>query len=150
MKRTMLICVALSLWFVLTVGCSEDEGVKEEKQHVYGAMAVYNMANSMLDVSIVTDGRSNDFGVLAADATATMGGGRFELGKELKVVWIENFGKENATKLEATFDTSQLVDIADKIREVEFVYIGDRKWKLRAYKALHRYDQDLIREITSD
>mgnify|MGYP001454462080 FL=1 len=119
MKRTMLICVALSLWFVLTVGCSEDEGVKEEKQHVYGAMAVYNMANSMLDVSIVTDGRSNDFGVLAADATATMGGGRFELGKELKVVWIENFGKENATKLEATFDTSQLVDIADKIREVE-------------------------------
>ena len=139
----------LTLVLAFLTGC--DETGEEMKMNIFGAMAVQNKTSKKLNrISIVTDGMPNDFGVLVAGGTATMGGGRFDLGKELKVVWTEDYGSENPTKGEAFFDTTKFADIAPEIKEVEFVYVGNKKWKIRAYKALHRYDKDLILELDSN
>ena len=137
------------LAFTFLTGCDEAQK-KEKKMRIFGAMAVQNKTSTMLDVSIVPDGNPIDFGILVADATKSMGGGRFELGKELKVVWFEDYDTDNPTKGEAFFDTTKFADIVDRIKEVEFIYVGNKKWKMRAYKALHRYDKDLLREIGSN
>ena len=63
---------------------------------------------------------------------------------------IENFSSDNPTKGEAFFDSSKLSEIAKEIQEIEFVYIGDKKWTLRAYKAPHRNEKDLLKEIDSE
>ena len=141
------IIISISVIVALLSGC--DELKKEKSMNLFGAMAVKNKTMTMLDISVVINGRYNDFGVLIAGATKTMGGGQFEIGKELKVVWLEDYSSNNPTKGEAFFDSSKLSDIAGKVKEIEFVYQGDKKWKLRAYKALHRYKKDLIREIDS-
>jgi hypothetical protein len=110
--------------------------------HIFGAMAVQNKTNTMLDVSIVTDGRKIDFGVLVAGGEASMGGGQFELGKELKVVWLEDYDSDNPIKGEAFFDTAKFADIADTIKEIEFVYLGKKKWKLKAYRKIQNDNTD--------
>ena len=145
------IVVSLSFIILLLASCNKVEKVdKESGMHIFGSMATQNKTKTMLDVSIIMDGQAIDFGVLISGATKTMGFGDFELGKELEVVWIENFSSDNPTKGEAFFDSSKLSEIAKEIQEIEFVYIGDKKWTLRAYKAPHRNEKDLLKEIDSE
>lgn len=139
--------MSIMIFFTLLTGCNELKN--EGNMHIFGAMAIQNKANTMLDVSVRVDGRTIDFGVLTAGSTATMGFGQFELGKELKILWLEDFSSDKPIKGEAFFDSTKLADNAGEIKEIEFVYMGNKKWKLRAYKALHRHDKDLLREIDS-
>lgn len=132
---------------LLISGCNEPK--EEKKMNIFGGMAAQNKTKTTLDVSIIMDGRSNDFGVLVAKATKAMGFGQFELGKELKVKWIEDFSGSNPTRNEVFFDSTKLYGIAARIKEIEFVYWGDNKWKLRAYKEPHRNEKDLLVEIDS-
>jgi len=143
--------ISFSVITLFLAGCNKVEKVdKESSMHIFGSMATQNKTDLKLNrVSVIMDGQAIDFGVLIPGTTATMGFGDFELGKELKVVWIENFSSDNPTKGEAFFDSSKLSEIAKDIQEIEFVYIGEKKWTLRAYKAPHRNDKDLIKEIDS-
>lgn len=129
-------------------GC--DEVKKSGNTNIFGGLAVQNATDKELDrVSVSMDGRAIGFGVLTSGSTKSMGFGQFEVGKELKINWLEDLSSNKPIKGEAFFDSKKLSDIAEKIKEIEFVYIGNKKWKLRAYKALHRYDKDLLREIDS-
>lgn len=141
----------IAVMFIFLTGC-EKKQPKSPLKGIFGEMAVKNETKTTLDVSIDSSSPLGpiDFGVIVPQTGKSMGGGHFELGKDLKVVWQEDYDSDNPVKGEASFDTNKLADIAEQIKGMEFVYVGNKKWKLRLYKALHRYEKDLIREIDSE
>ena len=73
---------------------------------------------------------SEDFGVVSIGMSATIGFSPFRLGDKIQISWEEG---ESYDLTNITIDTSAMQKIKNKVTSVHLIYLGNKKWIVKAY-----------------
>ena len=98
---------------------------------------------------MIADNREYNLGIVSKKGGAVIGSGRISVGGKLAVLWREEFPDGTLKDYTAEFNSSELADVAGKVKGMKFTYLGNQSWQLEVFGASHMYSKDLLKTAKS-
>ena len=140
----MKITIVMIIMLLIVVSCISHKTKKPSV--ISGELAALNTSGSALGlVEVLTSKGGERFGALGGGKV--IGFMSLELDKTVKVTWVE---KDDFSKpFFVEFDLTDLDKYLNQTNSLKFVYLGDKKWKLKAYHKISWDNETLLKEIDS-
>lgn len=125
--------------------CVKEESVKAKT--IAGELSIKNEAKQGIIVKVHFGENIESFGFVGSTFSAVLGFADVPNTEEILVSWREEYEPEKWHEYSAAFDLKKLNSIADQIQGMQFVYLGNQKWKINLFNKPHR--EGFIKEIFS-
>ena len=134
-KYNLTSVIIIGILFVIYGGCNKQNTPSGGELIIRSKAGI----DETIFVTVVSGKHQEDFGGTGdvsdkKDGLAGIGFSQFRLDKKAKVIC--SYGEEeNAQDIthEHVFDVSEYLPYAQKIRSMEFVYHGKKRWEFKAY-----------------